>query len=228
MGSDAGNTRVADAVSAIDYVTAAKKREPGAKIILNASFGFSSQAFAVMTAAAIRAAEAGVLFVTSAGNVPASACFNHPAMADGVIAVAAMTREDELVPFSARGTRCVAASAPGVDVLSVDAPTAGGLKLLSGTSMASPHVAGLIALVLAEDPDRGALGWKEVLGRLTRSAPRVGGFPLAWANPDAMQRVDASIRRAAAPYPMKGGGRSLERSSDAIRRGGGVRRGRPS
>lgn len=188
MGSDSGDIRVRDAVSAIHLVAAAKQRNPQAKIIINASFGWHTADWAVVTEAADRAGEAGVIFVAAAGNVPVDACRNHPAQAASAITVAAVDRQDRLANFSARGTRCVAVSAPGVDVLSVDAATAAGFQLGSGTSMAAPHVAGLAALVLAEDPNGGDLEREEVLERLTRAAPRVGGYPLAWANPACDRR----------------------------------------
>lgn len=178
-----GFIRARDAWAAIHYVAAVKERDPKAKIILNASFGSDSEDFSPVTDAANRAAEAGVVFVAAAGNEPVNACRNHPARAEGAITVAAVNLRDRLAYFSARGRQCVAVSAPGVGVQSVDSNTSAGLRLDSGTSMAAPHVAGLAALVLAEDPNGGSLGQMEVLERLTRAAPRVGGYPLAWANP---------------------------------------------
>lgn len=47
--------------------------------------------------------------------------------------------------------------------------------------MAAPHVAGLAALLLAEDPSGGALTRDQVLARMTAGAPQAGGYPLAWA-----------------------------------------------
>ncbi|GAB0497489.1 hypothetical protein MMPV_008822 [Pyropia vietnamensis] len=182
---DEGRSSIAEVLAAIDYTAAAKYSHPRRKIVLNMSLGTNLTSALPWTLAAERAAKIGVIAVASAGNDPVDACRFHPARAASVITVAALTREDKLADFSARGTRCVDVGAPGVDVLSVDAfsPETGGLVVKSGTSMAAPHVAGLAALILAEDPRGAELFGDEVLRRMTKAAPIVGGYPLAWANP---------------------------------------------
>ncbi|KAK1860619.1 hypothetical protein I4F81_003207 [Pyropia yezoensis] len=178
-----GAGRLLDVVAAIEYVVAVKAANPGAKVVLNASLGLDLPAARPWSEAANRANNVGVIVVVAAGNKPVSACRYHPAAAAGAITVAAVTRDDQLAPFSARGSQCVAVSAPGVGILSVVASSPDGLGELSGTSMAAPHVAGLAALILAADPAGGSLRRDEVLRRMTRGAPTVGPYPLAWANP---------------------------------------------
>ena len=70
-------------------------------------------------------------------------CSSSPASATGVLTVAATTRTDARAVFSNWG-RCVDIYAPGAEILSTGA--GGGTATFSGTSMASPHVAGAMAL----------------------------------------------------------------------------------
>lgn len=84
---------------------------------------------------------AGVTLVIAAGND--SGPVNYPARYPQAIAVAASDSSDKIAPFSSRGPE-ITVIAPGVAINSTY--MGGGYKSLSGTSMASPHVAGLAAL----------------------------------------------------------------------------------
>ncbi|MFE3519756.1 S8 family peptidase [Streptomyces sp. NPDC059166] len=95
-------------------------------------------------------AEEGTLPVVAAGNENQDACDVSPARADGVLATGASDKQDRQATFSNWGT-CVGLYAPGVDIVS--AKLGGGSTTLSGTSMASPHVAGVAALYKEQNPD---------------------------------------------------------------------------
>jgi subtilisin family serine protease len=110
-----------------------------ASMSLGASQGNQALADAVE---AMRAG--GVILIAAAGNSGGSV--GYPAAYPGAIAIAASDSADKLAYFSSRGPE-VALIAPGVDVKSTYMN--GGYDTLSGTSMATPHVAGLTALYVA-------------------------------------------------------------------------------
>ena len=90
---------------------------------------------------------AGLLVVAASGN-SGSAIMEYPAGLNGVVSVAAVDQSDLQAEFSTFN-RGVDISAPGVDILST---TAGDYEEESGTSMASPHVAGVAALIWSARP----------------------------------------------------------------------------
>lgn len=139
-----GSGMLSDAVSAIDYA-----RTNGAKII-NASWGgggFSS----ALQSAITRFQNAGGIFVAAAGNESSNnaTTASYPANYTGVISVAASTSNDGLASFSNYGTN-VDIAAPGQNILS--AVPGNRYASYSGTSMASPHVAGALALLWGQAP----------------------------------------------------------------------------
>lgn len=120
---------------------------------------------------ALRYAKArGVVVVAAAGN--SGGAVGYPAAYPETIAVSAMDWNDQLASFSSRGPQ-VKFTAPGVAVLS--AKLGGDYWTLSGTSMASPHVAGLAALAVSQGY-RGLDGPEGVLAQLKKAARPVQGL----------------------------------------------------
>lgn len=142
-----GSGGFSDAVDAIYYATSMRVR------LTSNSWG--SDEYSQALADAIEDANRhGILFVAAAGNNSKDADVTpmYPGANTNanIISVAALDDNDRLASFSNYGATSVDLGAPGVNILSC-AP-AGGYQVLSGTSMATPHVAGACALMMSMMP----------------------------------------------------------------------------
>ncbi|CAK48138.1 hypothetical protein CBS115989_1936 [Aspergillus niger] len=95
--------------------------------------------------------EAGLHFAVAAGNDNADACNYSPAAAEKAITVGASTLADERAYFSNYG-ECTDIFAPGLNILSTWIGSNYATNIISGTSMASPHIAGLLAYFVSLQP----------------------------------------------------------------------------
>lgn len=152
MGSGGfGTTK--NAIEAINYAIERKKAGVNVRVI-NASWG--STLYSKALEDAIRAAgEQGILFIAAAGNngTDNDKRPHYPSNYDlpNVISVAALDRGDGLASFSNFGVKTVHIAAPGKDILSTWLNDQ--YREASGTSMATPQVAGVAALIVANQPD---------------------------------------------------------------------------
>jgi subtilisin family serine protease len=118
---------------------------------------------------ALKAAhDKGVVLVAAAGNAGPKSPPLYPAADPNVIAVTATDIDDKLFSGANRG-RYVAIAAPGVDIL-VPAPE-GTYQMTTGTSVATAHISGVVALMLERNP---RLTPAEVRRILTQSAKKLG------------------------------------------------------
>ncbi|MDI6637500.1 MAG: S8 family peptidase [Bacillota bacterium] len=139
--------------------------------VINMSFGTADSSRA-LTVAINKAAEAGIVMIAAAGNDGRRDGVLYPARDPNVMAVTASTRDDRIASFSNSGTQ-VAVAAPGEDVYSTYRD--GGYKSLTGTSMACPHVAGVVALLLSTSP---GLTRDDVREVVCGTATKLPGFSL--------------------------------------------------
>ncbi len=171
LGPDGGYT--SDAVEALNYAVA-----EGVKISNNSWGGGGSSR--TLLEAINRADQAGHLFVAAAGNGGADgvgddndatphypSSYNSP----NIVAVAATDGRDALAGFSNYGSTSIDLAAPGVGILSTLPRNTYGSY--SGTSMATPHVSGVAALLKSKDPTLDDAALKD---RILQSVDRKNGL----------------------------------------------------
>jgi subtilisin family serine protease len=138
-----GHGSFAGVIAGIDFVTG--NHVAGTPAVANMSLGGGFDT-ATNTAVANAIAD-GVTFVVAAGNANADACGVSPASAPGALTVGATTYADARASYSNWGS-CLDLFAPGSQVLSTWKSSDTASHVENGTSMASPHVAGVVATYL--------------------------------------------------------------------------------
>jgi subtilisin family serine protease len=148
----------------------------GRPTVINMSLGGAHSA--ALDTVVCEAVEQGVMVAVAAGNDGRAACESSPARVDLAFTVGATNDEDERAYFSNRG-ECVDVFAPGLDIRS--AWRGGGYDVISGTSMASPHVAGALAVCAVAGCDVLARATPDVLSGVGPGSPNrllyIGGEP---------------------------------------------------
>jgi len=166
-----GSGSTANAVLAVDYATMM-----GVRLTSNSwgGGGYSQELYDAIA----RANAANIAFVAAAGNgygQNTDVTPNYPSAYDlpNIIAVAATDHNDQLADFSNYGPTTVDLGAPGVNILSTTPGNTYGTK--SGTSMATPHTAGVAALILSVNPNVPVSQMKSVLLSATDPIPALAG-----------------------------------------------------
>ncbi|MBP2706978.1 S8 family serine peptidase [Microbispora sp. RL4-1S] len=157
-------------------------------------------------------AETGALFVIAAGNAGLNGdrTVASPGAADAALTVGAVDGADQLADFSSRGPRLVDdalkpdITAPGVDILAARSqysPRGEGQYLtLSGTSMATPHVAGSAALLAAEHPDWTGQRLKDALMSSAKLTPGYGPYQAGTGRVDVAAATRAAVVATGSAY----------------------------
>ncbi|HVF88862.1 MAG TPA: S8 family peptidase [Blastocatellia bacterium] len=149
-----GKGSTSDAVMAVNYAIDQRRRGQNVRVI-NASWGGPGESLALQDAIA-RAGEAGILFVCAAGNESTNvdSAPEYPVAWTGglptMLSVASIDQNDNISSFSNIGHTAVSVAAPGDRILSTIPDNEYGI--LSGTSMATPYVSGIAALLWASEP----------------------------------------------------------------------------
>jgi len=144
LGGADGSGTVADVAACVRWV-----HDRGAKVISMSLGGPSSRTLAEAAKSAYaRGGRSGSLLVAAAGN-DGDGTIEYPAGLDQVVSVGAIDGRDGVAPFSNENAD-VEVAAPGVDILSTK--LGGGYVRMSGTSMATPHVAGAASLLWGLTP----------------------------------------------------------------------------
>ncbi len=190
--SASGSGSTADAIEAIDYAVAQAQAGINIRVLSNSwGGGGFSQALEDSISAANGA---GILFVAAAGNSSSNndSSPHYPSSYEvaNVVAVAATDHNDNLASFSSFGATSVDLGAPGVDTLST--VLGQGYDFFSGTSMATPHVAGAAALVLSSNQTLLVDELKDILMTTGDPIPALDGITLTGTRLNAANAVDAA------------------------------------
>jgi subtilisin len=152
-----GSAYVSDIIAGIDWCV------ENDMDIINMSFGMRSYSKS-LEGASHNALKAGIVVVASCGNEGKKASIDYPARFSQVVSVGAVTRTGKVAAFSNKGKR-IDIYAPGEKIFSCWLN--GKYNELSGTSMATAHVSGVVALMLSLKPELDPMVIKQTLKRNT-------------------------------------------------------------
>ncbi len=141
-----GQGYASDVIAGIDWVT----QHRHLPAVANMSLG--GGAYSPLDTAVRKSIKAGIIYAIAAGNDDDNACYYSPARTAEAITVGATTSSDGRADFSNYGT-CLDVFAPGMNITSAWNTSDNATNTISGTSMATPHVAGVAALYLQNHPN---------------------------------------------------------------------------
>lgn len=147
-----GSGSISGVVAGVDVVTAWATNSANTGIDAVANMSLGGGASSSLDTAVNNAVSAGVVMAVAAGNSNADACTASPARAASALTVGATTSTDARASYSNFGS-CLDVFAPGSGITSTWIGSTSATNTISGTSMASPHVAGVAALARQTYPN---------------------------------------------------------------------------
>lgn len=187
-----GSGYVSDAISAILYAN-----RKGAAVISNS---WSGSGYTQSLKDAIDASNAVVVCAAGNSGKNADASPQYPAAfsSSNILSVAATDYYDRLASFSNYGSNSVDLAAPGVSIYST--ARSGSYQYLSGTSMATPHVAGVAALIKSQNP---SMSGTQIRSKIFSSVDRVTSLSGKVASGGRLNAAKALGGAAPTPTPTK-------------------------
>ncbi|WP_406261009.1 S8 family serine peptidase [Actinacidiphila glaucinigra] len=199
---DSGAGRESDIIAGMQWAV-----DQGAKVV-NLSLGGEDTPGTDPVERAVNrlSADSGTLFVVAAGNRgPAAGAIGTPGSAAAALTVGAVDRADSIAEFSSRGPAADGSlkpdlTAPGVDIVAARAaegvegdPAADGYVSMSGTSMATPHVAGAAAILAQQHPDWTGERIKAALTGSAAAAPGLSAFAQGTGRTDLKRAIGQEL-----------------------------------
>ena len=210
-----GSGSLSAAINALDYYTNISKLDATTAEFIGTNNSWGGAGFSQSLLDAVtRGAKQDALFVAAAGNggsdgigdnndivanYPSNLSTLTSAGFESVIAVAALTSSGALANFSNYGAKTVDLAAPGAGIWSTVA--GGGYASFSGTSMATPHVMGALALLAAERPDFTAAQLRDALLNSTASTASLAGKTVTGGRLDIGTMLGDTSTTNPAPSP---------------------------
>jgi len=168
--SGSGSGTNAGVIAGVNYVT--NNKSASRRSVASMSLG--GGASAALDTAVDQSIASGVVYAIAAGNDNANACNSSPARVANAVTVGATTNTDARSSFSNFGT-CVHIFAPGSSITSTWIGSNTATNTISGTSMATPHVAGVLAVRLSVESNQTPAANKA--GLISAATPNVVGTP---------------------------------------------------